>query len=115
MRHWKIWLYIVLMIATFGSCFIIDMQNRMAFPNASVPLESTVRKDTPTETASPAAQDTVVSAGEATEAPTETPVETETAVVAQVDQCVECHTNKQQLIDTAAPEQEVVEESEGAG
>ncbi len=33
----------------------------------------------------------------------------------QVDYCVECHTDKDMLIDTAAPEEEVVKESEGAG
>jgi hypothetical protein len=32
-----------------------------------------------------------------------------------VDQCVECHTDKSKLIDTAKPEEVVVKESEGTG
>ena len=33
----------------------------------------------------------------------------------EVDQCVLCHSDKQQLIDTAKPEEEVISENEGAG
>ncbi|GAP09193.1 hypothetical protein BECAL_00333 [Bellilinea caldifistulae] len=33
----------------------------------------------------------------------------------QVNYCVECHTDKDRLIQTAKPEEEVIEESEGAG
>ena len=33
----------------------------------------------------------------------------------QVDNCVECHTNQQTLIDTADPVAEVVSENEGEG
>lgn len=32
-----------------------------------------------------------------------------------VDNCVDCHTNKQMLIDTAKPEEHVESESEGVG
>ena len=32
-----------------------------------------------------------------------------------VDYCVECHSDKDQLIDTAAPEEEVISENEGEG
>ncbi len=50
------------------------------------------------------------------EAPTQPPVATETATAQpQVNYCVECHTDKDRLIQTAKPEEEVVEESEGAG
>jgi cytochrome c5 len=31
------------------------------------------------------------------------------------DHCLDCHTDKDRLIDTAAPEEEVVEESSGEG
>jgi hypothetical protein len=33
----------------------------------------------------------------------------------QVNYCVECHTDKDRLIQTAKPEEEVISESEGAG
>lgn len=39
--------------------------------------------------------------------PTEAPTEP--------DECTACHIDKDRLIDTAAPEEEVVEENEGAG
>lgn len=35
--------------------------------------------------------------------------------VAAVNYCVECHTDKDQLIQTAKPEEEVESESEGVG
>jgi hypothetical protein len=47
-------------------------------------------------------------------AQTELPTPTVTAQP-QVNYCVECHTDKDSLIRTAKPEEEVVEESEGAG
>jgi hypothetical protein len=39
----------------------------------------------------------------------------EVAAEPQVDNCVECHTNQQALIDTADPIEEVVSENEGEG
>jgi hypothetical protein len=39
----------------------------------------------------------------------------EVAAEPQVDNCVECHTDQQALIDTADPVEEVVSESEGEG
>ena len=54
-----------------------------------------------------------------TEAPETEPPETEPteAVAAEprVDNCVECHTDQQMLIDTADPVEEVVSENEGEG
>jgi len=32
-----------------------------------------------------------------------------------IDECLACHKDKQRLIDTAKPEEEVVSENEGAG
>ncbi|MFZ6017999.1 MAG: hypothetical protein ACOYXO_00190 [Chloroflexota bacterium] len=46
--------------------------------------------------------------------PTQPPVPTATAQP-QVNYCVECHTDKDHLIQTAKPEEEVISESEGAG
>jgi hypothetical protein len=39
----------------------------------------------------------------------------EVAAEPQVDNCSECHTNQQALIDTADPVEEVVSENEGEG
>lgn len=50
---------------------------------------------------------------EETAVPTSTPaVITETMTV---DYCLDCHTNKEMLIDTADPEEEVISENEGEG
>ena len=48
--------------------------------------------------------------------PTPTIEPTETIeVVADVDYCVDCHTDKEQLISTAKPEEVAEEESSGVG
>ena len=57
--------------------------------------------------------------------PTEEPVEEENAPAPEVvsvieepaepDHCLECHTDKERLIDTAKPEEVVVSENEGEG
>jgi len=50
---------------------------------------------------------------EVTAVPTSTPAAiTETMAV---DYCLDCHTNKEMLIDTADPEEEVISENEGEG
>lgn len=46
--------------------------------------------------------------------PTQIAAPTATAVAA-VNYCIECHTDKDQLIQTAKPEEEVESESEGVG
>ena len=53
-------------------------------------------------------------AAPAEEAPNPEPTD-EIAVEPQVDNCVECHTDQQTLIDTADPIAEVVSENEGEG
>ena len=50
-----------------------------------------------------------------TSAPTDTNQDVAVENTGEANQCVECHTDKQALVDTAAPVVEVEEESEGEG
>jgi hypothetical protein len=52
---------------------------------------------------------------EPTEEATDPEPTEEVAVEPQVDNCVECHTDQQALVDTADPIEEIVSESEGEG
>ena len=47
--------------------------------------------------------------------PTEAPPAEFTAEPVPVDNCLDCHTNKDLLIQTADPEEEVISENEGEG
>lgn len=47
--------------------------------------------------------------------PTEEPITDPTAEPVPIDNCLDCHTNKELLIQTADPEQEVISENEGEG
>jgi hypothetical protein len=47
--------------------------------------------------------------------PTEVPTSEPTLEPVPVDNCLDCHTNKDLLIQTADPEEEVISENEGEG
>lgn len=47
--------------------------------------------------------------------PTEEPLPEPAAEPIPVDNCLDCHTNKDLLIQTADPEEEVISENEGEG
>jgi hypothetical protein len=68
----------------------------------------------PTTTAVQAAPPTAVPATATSVPASPTPANTPTEVAA-VDHCVTCHTDKDQLVLTAKPEEEKEKESEGAG
>lgn len=130
MRHWRIWLFLIGMVGILGLCLYASMPNGIALPRARQP-EAVSQTEAPepagqTQAAEPQATAiTEAPAGEApegeapegepTDAPTEAPTDEPVAAAESVDYCVECHSDKDTLIDTAAPVVEVVEESEGAG
>jgi len=122
MRHWKIWLYLIAMIGILAFCVFAGLPAGEMQPFASGAKE-VVPEAKPVEPATAVAQVTDIPAEEVieapaeapTDAPTEAPTQTVAVAAEQVDYCMDCHTDKDQLIDTAAPEEEVVEESEGAG
>lgn len=71
----------------------------------------------PTEAADPTAVSTLVPT-EALPTPTDTAVPTPTRIIVPTeiaDYCVDCHIEKEKLIDTADEEEEVVSENEGEG
>lgn len=97
MRKWKAWLAITVVALAISACAAAETPAPTATQAAVAAAESTATT-APTNTTAPSPT--------AANTPTEAPV---------VDACVECHTDKDQLIDTAAPQEVVVEESEGAG
>lgn len=115
MRHWRIWLYLIAMIGIIGLCLYSSLPNGITLPRAANQQEAVSQTEVPAKPATAVAQVTTAATAEATDAPTEAPTQTEAVPAEQVNYCVECHTDKDQLVDTAAPEEEVVEESEGAG
>jgi len=115
MRHWRIWLYLITVLGIFGFCLHSSLPNGIALPRAAKQKDAVSQTKVPAKPATAVAQVTAVVTVEATDAPTEATTQTEVAPAEQVNYCVECHTDKEQLVDTAAPEDEVVEESEGAG
>lgn len=96
MSQWRIWLGLILVMLILPGCSAAT-----TVPTAtSVPATPTTVMPTPTVEQSAPATPTVAIL------PTE---------VAEVDYCIECHSDKEQLISNAKIEEEAPEENEGAG
>lgn len=70
-------------------------------PELNEPAATATESPTPTETLAPT--------------PTTEPTPTEEAIAEVSDQCLACHADQDQLIDTAEPEEEIPNESSGVG
>ena len=112
-REWIILIGVVLIILITAGCGgeaspTIELpvptvtQGEPSAPPTEIPPTEIEPTDTPTE------EPTAVPTEEPDPTPTEEPTEA-------ADACIDCHTDKQALIDTAKPEDEVVSENEGEG
>jgi hypothetical protein len=87
MRKYSIFISLVMLVAIFAGCNAKPaIENSHTDPLIQEPVESSSSK-----------------------------LVLPTAVPEVADECTACHSDKDRLIDTAAPEVEVEEESEGAG
>jgi mono/diheme cytochrome c family protein len=91
-------LSIGMLLAACGPASVADQASPPA-PTAGAAVATILPTIAPTNTPPPAT-------------PTDMPAPTDVPVV---DQCIECHTDKDELIDTADPVLEVVSENEGEG
>lgn len=92
MHSWKSWLGLAVLLCLLAAC--------APQPSVSAPVEAEPvgPEAVPTETTAPS------------------PIPESTATeTAETDACVDCHTDKDQLILTAKVEEEIPEESEGTG
>jgi mono/diheme cytochrome c family protein len=89
--------------ACLGVCIVLLLaacSAPQAAPTEAAVLAAPTATTSPTNTSVPASP---------------TPANTPTEEVAAVDNCIACHTDKDQLILTGKPEEVKEEESEGAG
>jgi hypothetical protein len=84
--------------------------------------EAPAETEAPITTEAPRETEAVIETEEPTAEPTEPPAEEPTEEITEAepaqdstDYCVECHSDQQMLIDSAAPVEEVESENEGAG
>jgi hypothetical protein len=116
MRHWRIWLYLVGVIGIIGFCMVSSLPYGFKVSRSNnQPQAATQNKAVSTRPAVTEAAVTPAAAEAAVNVPAEDSSPTVAAPAEQVNYCVECHTDKAQLIDTAAPVEEVIKESEGSG
>ena len=82
---------VLISVLGLAACQTQESATAVSVPDESLPTATIAATDTPTYTPPP------------------------TAEVVLVDECIACHTDKQRLIDTAAPVLVVESENEGVG
>jgi hypothetical protein len=98
MRYWKHLLGLLVLALVLTACTA-----PAANSTAEIEISASPTVVSPTDTVVPP-----------TEQPSATPVNTPTELAA-VNYCLDCHTDKDELIRTAKPEEYIEKESEGAG
>ena len=107
MRHLKQWLWLWIAALVLSSC---------GAPPTQAALVSTATQAATTAPAATQVEATATQSATATTAPSATAVSTATQAPTEVvDYCIDCHTDKDQLIQTAKVEEAKPKESEGAG
>jgi PBP1b-binding outer membrane lipoprotein LpoB len=116
-----------LIVLSLAIAFILGACSPSGEPSDEDASQNTVEvaQEVPTNTAEPTATETSTAVPTETAAPTETatvapsptpvPSPTPEEIVASTDACLNCHLDKEQLIETAAPEEKAPSESSGVG
>ena len=109
MRDTKLIIFLVLVMFLFASC--------SGASKTTAPLEPEVTEDVlPTETEDEEIQSPTIEPTKPEPTPTEVePTVEPTSMEVPTGECLDCHMDKDRLIDTAKPEEEVVNESSGEG
>ena len=119
MKNTKLLVLLILILLLIGA-WGCTTASPTSEPTAAVAQvsEAPVQTEAPVITEAPEETEAVIETEEPTEEPTQEPTDEPTeAAPAQVseDACLDCHSDQQMLIDTAAPVEEVESENEGAG
>jgi len=110
MRHWKLFLIMILIGLLMVSCGNRESENTgTSTENQSTSTLTTEDVEEETVAPSETAEDEV-----ATDEPVEVASDIE-VIQSEVDECLECHTDKDKLIETTSMEEEMESESTGPG
>jgi len=113
---WIVVLLLAALVLVLSGCSTSEEDQALFAVEEELPLPvaqfdpTKVEEEEPTEVVEP--EPTAVEEQEEAEATEEV---AEEPVVEEIDHCLECHTDKETLIDTADPVEEAESENEGAG